>query len=274
MIELPDINYASRIADWIELQVLFSGHSISKNKVASIVSEHSTDYDESKIDSAIQELVRRWYLYGDVKPYTITNNIVSPNFAWRKYPEYTLCLIFSTHGASNSEGGTKLFERLTKSYIDYYYAFESTIFGFPNQISFKEQVHRLAEGCNEKKVDDPTQFDKDRGADIVAWKSFGDNRNCHLYLLVQCAAGGKWRDKKPVPIASWRRYIGWNHLTAVPAIAIAQIVESEKWQNAVDDYGLIIDRARIFRTISSGGYSTEPLLRSEISEWCNGKLSQ
>src|SRR5260221_11676957 len=119
MIELPDTSYVSRIADWIELQILFSGNPISKNKIISIIDNHSGDADEFKIDSAIQELVRRLNLYGNLSPYEIKTNIVTPKFDWRKYPEHTLCLWFSTHGASDAGVGTKLFERLTKSCLDH-----------------------------------------------------------------------------------------------------------------------------------------------------------
>lgn len=273
MIELPDTSYVSRIADWIELQVLFSGKPISKNKIVSIIDNHSGDADEIKIDSAIQELVRRLTLYGIVKPYEIKGNIVIPKFDWERFPELTMCLIFSTHGAADADEGTKLFERLTKECVDYFFNFESLNFGFPAGKSFKVQIDELATLCSEDRGDDPTKFDKDRGVDIVAWKTFGDYRNSHIYFLIQCAAGGKWREKKRIPLPSWRRYISWSHETAIPAIAISQIIESEKWKNAVDDYGVVIDRARLFRMFTASGYKTEISLRKDIHKWCKAKLN-
>ena len=273
MIELPDVSYTSRIADWLELQTIFSGKSLSKNKTISHIEHQVGNVKEEKIDSAFQELLRRLDLYGDTKPYTINNNIIIPEFDWKKYPEYVFCLIFSTHGASDADIGTKLFERLTKECLDHFLGFESIIFGFPSSLSFKKQVDNLANECNEDRGDDPTSFDKDRGVDLVFWKSFNDNRNSHVYVLVQCAAGGKWNTKKQIPLASWRRYISWNHTTTLPALVIAQIIESEKWKNAVDEYGIVIDRARLFRVITSKKFKISSTLKKEIFIWCKSRLN-
>jgi hypothetical protein len=274
MIELPDTNYASKIADWIELYVLYEERAISKNRIVSIIESHSGEVDEAKVDGAIQELVRRLSLYGDTKPYSINKNIITPKFNWRKYPELTLCLLFSTHGAANAKNGTKLFEQLTKSCIDYFLSCKSINFGFPAGVSFKNQLNSLAASCNEERRDNPSPADKDRGIDIVAWKTFNDSRNSNIYLLLQCAAGANWSDKSVLPyVASWRRYINWNSSTTVPAISITQIIETDDWTNAVDQLGFIIDRARLFRTITTKGYKTNPKLKKEITDWCKRKLN-
>jgi hypothetical protein len=274
MIELPDTNYVSKIADWIELYILYEGKNLSKNKVISIIENHTGEADEVKVDSAIQELVRRLTLYGNVKPYTIQNNIVIPNFTWKKYPELTLCLLFSTHGAGKAHKGTKLFEQLTKSCIDFFMKFDSINIGFPAGTSFKSQLDSLAAKCSEGRRDNPSASDKDRGVDIVAWKSFNDSRNSNVYLLLQCAAGANWKDKSILPYKnSWRRYINWNVDTIVPAISITQIIESNDWTNAVDQLGFIIDRARLFRTITADGYKTDTQLKNQILAWCNSKLN-
>jgi hypothetical protein len=272
-LELPDTNNVGRIADWIELQALYTGKQISKNKILSIIENDTGDADENKIDSAIQELIRRLSLYGVVKPYSIKNNIVTPIFKWDRYPELALCLYFSAYGAADADNGTKLFESLTRNCLSHFLKSDSIIFGFPAGISFKSQIDSLAVACNEGRGDNPTPFDKDRGADVVLWKTFGDNRNSQIYLLVQCAAGGKWREKKPIPLASWRRYIHWHPLTTIPAIAITQIVDSEKWTNAVDDYGVVIDRARLFSIINSSGYRVDNSLRADILQWCKSRFN-
>lgn len=272
MIDLPDPNDTSRVADWLELFVLTEDKAISKSKAISLFGKYGGNLEEAKVDGAMQELVRRLTLYGKTSPYTINNNVISPNFGWRRYPEHSLCLIFSLYGAFNSNIGTKLFEQLIKSCLDHFLNAQSIGFGFPSGISFKTQIDSLATKCSENRGDDPTSFDKDRGVDLVLWKSYNDGRNGSVYMLVQCAAGGKWNTKKAVPLPSWRRYISWNLSTTIPAIAITQIVEVDKWANAVDDYGIVIDRARIFRTISSKGYQTDGLLKAEIVRWCKDYL--
>jgi hypothetical protein len=117
-------------------------------------------------------------------------------------------LLFSTHGAGNAQIGTKLFEQLTKSCIDFFMACDSINFGFPSGVSFKDQLDSLASLCNEERRDNPRSADKDRGVDIVACKTFDDSRNSNIYLLLQCAAGANWNDKSVIPyVASWRRLL-------------------------------------------------------------------
>ncbi len=273
MIELPDTTSISRIADWIELYLLVYNKHLSKNKIISLFQRTVTgDFDESLIDGAFTELNRRLFLYGRITPFEIKGNIAIPHFTWRKFPQHTMCVIFSTYGAANSDGGTKLFERLAESCLNHYLGSKSTLFGFPSNLSFTEQVDNFAKLCFEKREDDPAPFDKDRGLDIIAWKSFDDRRKSQFYYLVQCAAGGWWRDKKPIPINSWRRYIAWNNDTTIPIMAITQIVEAEKWQNAIDDYGVIVDRARFYRTITSSSYKMNASLKTTIKNWCQRKI--
>ncbi len=274
MIALPDTVDVSRIADWIELYILTQNKSISKSSITTILEEQLDEVEETKIDSSLQELKRRLSLYGDIAPFEIKNNSIKPNFDWEKYPEYAFCLYFSTYGSHNELAGAILFERLTKCCFEYFLNCQTFHFGFPTGNTFKSNLDNLANMCKEKRCDDPQPFDKDRGIDIVAWKSFGDSRNSSFYILVQCATGGNWIGKSSLPFkSSWRRFISWNDITVLPAISITQIVDVDKWTNAVDNLGFIVDRARLYRTITTNGYSTEPGLKDEIISWCQTKIA-
>jgi hypothetical protein len=275
MIEVPpalkDIN---RLSDWIELYVLSEKRAISKSKIVSILENNFVEADEDKVDSALAELTRRLALYGKVKPYDISGNIISPKFDWKKYPEHTLCLYYSTYGAGNPDKGTKLFEQLTKVCIEKELRCKSILFGFPATVSFKAQLDTFAYMIREHRDEDPDPDDKDRGVDIIARKEFDDQRSNVFLLFIQCAAGKHWSDKKPVAITSYRRFLSFNYEVAIPSLSITQIISINEWRKATDDYGLIFDRARLFRMFTSSTYPIKGQLKTQITNWCKSRLSK
>lgn len=279
MIPLPDTNDINRIADWIELYVLSENKPISKSKILSVLEDCSVSIDEETIDSSILELLRRLTLYGTVKPYRIKNNVITPKFNWKKYPEFTLCLYYSTYGAGKNvkgkpaDKGRKLFEEITKVCIESHLHCKSFMFGFPSTHSFKIQLDTFAKLVRENRYEDPNPNDKDRGVDLVAWKEFDNIRNNAVLFFIQCAAGKNWDEKKPVAIESYRSYFNFNSKAVISSLSITQVIAIDEWNNATNDYGIIIDRARIFRAITSKNYSITVSVKNKIKEWCKAKLN-
>ena len=102
---------------------------------------------------------------------------------------------------------------------------------------------------------------------------FLDKRNGQLIVLMQCAAGWHWIKKKPIPLPAWGHFIHWNPNTTIQSIAIAEVVELTKWQNTVDEYGIIFDRARIVRCLYADKSKLDAELRKEIIDWCKSQLN-
>lgn len=272
MIDVPSVRDINRIADWIELYVLSEGKSISKSKILSILENNSADVGEEDIDSAISELNRRLYLYGVVKPYEINGNIITRTFDWKKYPEHTLCVYYSTFGAGNPDRGTKLFEQITKLYLEKELNYKSALFGFPIGSSFKTQLDSFANEIRENRYDNPNPHDKDRGVDIIAWKEFDNIRPNVILLFIQCAAGKHWNEKKQISLDSFRSFFSYTREATIKSLAITQIIDISDWRNATADYGLVIDRARLFRMITSPKNKTTVKLKNQIIDWCKTKL--
>lgn len=272
MIDVPSIRDINRIADWIELYVLAEGKSISKSKILTILESNSADVTEEDIDSAILELKRRLDLYGKVKPYEISGNIITRTFGWRKYPAHTLCVYYSTYGAGNPDKGTRLFEQITKLYLEKELSCKSFSFGFPSGNPFRLQLDNFAMLIREIRNEDPNPTDRDRGVDIIAWKEFDNIRSNVILLFIQCAAGKHWNEKKDIPLDSFRRFFSFTQKATIKSLAITQIIAISDWRNAIDDYGLIIDRARLFRMIASPKNKTTAKLKIQITEWCKTKL--
>lgn len=275
----PSSNHIDRVADWIELFTIASNKEISKSKILALLEAEDVNIAEEDIDSAIGELSRRLDLYGDVKPFKIVGNRVLPNFDWRKYPELTLCLYYSTYGVGKlkkghkSDAGTKLFEHITKSCLDNFLNTNSYLFGFPASKSFKDQLDEFANLINAKRDEDPGPHDKDRDVDVVVYKKLDDTRSNSILLFVQCAAGKNWDEKKAVAIESYRRFVSFNQNTTIPSLATTQVISISDWRNACDDYGVIVDRARLFRISSSQRNVISKKLKNEIQDWFKTKLN-
>ena len=91
-------------------------------------------------------------------------------------PELMMCLIFSIRGVivkKNDNDGTKLFEILSKYAIEGYIMGEAEVIGFPNKDRLSEQIENLSKKMNEIKGSrTPLPKDKDKGVDIIAWKTY------------------------------------------------------------------------------------------------------
>ena len=90
---------------------------------------------------------------------------------------------------------------------------------------------------------------------------------------MQCAAGRTWEKKKQIPLNTWVQYIHWNFHTTIPCMALTEIVDRRRWQNRVDDYGIIFDRSRIYSNIYNGAFIINAELREAVIEWCDNNLN-
>jgi len=147
-------------------------------------------------------------------------------------------------------------------------------FGYPrpDRSTFLEAISQFTTsfGIGEPKTQHfPSSLrkEKDEGIDVIAWRSFADQRPGQLLLLGQVASGNNWLDK-PVQKAVGR-FLDWfiTHPSRfyLPAIFIPFVqhhvfepVKSVAYEPAVRDYcrrteidfGLVVDRLRIVELIA------------------------
>jgi len=276
----------NQIADYLELYVLFKNKPLSKSQIMNILEnagiistaegeerEYIETIAEGIVDSTLNELERRQILFGDDTPFSIENNRIIPQINWKNYPELIMCLIFSIKGVEKKRGrddGTKLFEKVSKEVAKHYLNGDAELIGFPNKISLKKQIDKLAEKMNERiglKI--PKSTDKDCGVDIIAWKSHNDKRSNQIVLLLQCGAGIHVFKKREIPEKKWKDFINWS-ADFCKGIIIPIIVKEDDW-DSVREYNLIFDRIRIHKILKSKGYQTQ--LKDELINWCINKLN-
>lgn len=280
MIVTPPItNNIHRIADWIELYLLVVNSKLSKSKIITVLENSNVNIEEQDVDSIFSELERRQYLYGNFKPYEISGTNISPILNWMKMPEFTLCLYYSTYGVGKifkggkRDMGTRLFEDITKYCLEKHFSTFGFGFGFPSKLSFKNQLDLFANKINEIRIENPNPHDKDRDVDLIICKQFDEQRNNCILIFVQCAAGKNWDEKKPVAVESYRRYFSFSNKAVVSSIAITQVVSIEDWKNACDDYGIVLDRARLYRMFSSKSSSLSKSLKLRALKWFKSRMN-
>jgi hypothetical protein len=274
MIDLPDTNSIYSMADFIELSVIYGNKPMSKAKIASLLQSYVTDLQADTVDSVIGELERRYHLYGDSTPFAINGDRIGPVVKWEKTPELLMCLIFSLNGVRKKKGiddGTKLFERISNEAVKLYLGGEAEVIGFPNENKLIKQIAAIAEKTSESIGHrKPNPKDKDKGVDIIAWKTHGDNRPNQIVLLLQCGAGIHVSNKKPISIQAWHEFMHWS-ATPIQGIMIPRIVSSEELTELRDDYNLIFDRVRICKAVYKKPlYDTT--LRKQILNWCKSNI--
>lgn len=275
MIELPDLTSIERIADWIELFVICKNKPLSKARIYSLLNNGGEDMDDDRLDSIISELIRRSDLYGDASPFEVDGKCIKSRIRWDQKPELVMCLIFSILGVRKKKGkddGTKLFERLSNEAAMSYLNGPAEVIGFPSKNRLTTQINNISiKTCEKAGSRCPLPRDKDKGVDIIAWKPHGDKRPNQIILLLQCAAGVNFEQKKSISLAAWQEFINWA-VKPVHGIMIPSIPSNDEWIQIRDDYNMIFDRVRIFRAIYSSTFYDKKL-KKDIFNWCKANLN-
>lgn len=269
MYSIPDPGSTENVSDWAEFYLVSQKEELSRAELSSFIEGSSgSEPPDEFINSVWLELESREALYGENPPYCVQRGLLQPNIDWEEYPEYMTCLIFALEGnpIESLKSGV-LFERITNEAVGSFLGGESIVVGFPN---IKEVVD-IATALGEKFASDPPWYRKDRDLDVVAWKPFGDQRASQVIILIQCAAGRNWTEKKPVSLGAWRKYIHFA-CTPIKGFSIPVIISDKvRLEDVSTDLGLIIDRARIYRNMIEGALK-DSSLRKDLKEWCTIRL--
>lgn len=258
------------VADWIELYVNYNKKNLSKSTIRRLTEESLGDCDEGFIDSILGELETRENYYGKNKPFRLNDGKVIYLNKFNNDLIYRMCLILSMFGIEKrGDSITQSFEIISGNVVKNYIDGDLIIAGFPNNKSLNELLVDFCSQSFEIKGNrEPFKTDKDRGVDLICWKSFDDCRSNQIVLLIQCAAGKNWDNKKPVPTITWNNYINF-HFHPIVGFTVPHIIKKNNWNNRGEEYGILFDRGRICQYYSHGNTEVE----SEIDIWCNNYLN-
>ena len=260
-----------REIDWLELNLLRTGEGISKSLITTLANDYFDESDlEREVDGWLRELEHRNSLYS--KPfYKVENNKIIPLVTWQEIPEYYLCVYYSFFGASDNTNGTKLFEKISaqslKNFID---GIVYTL-GFPEGKGLNDYLDEFVGLCFEKRGILANSDYKDDGVDVIGLKLFNDNRGANIYVLLQCAAGVHWKQKDPINIGRWNKYILWYQECIVSSISTVNYVDKRSWEKQSSKFGMLIDRVRIYNSLYK--YDVEHALRAETISWAEQTIN-
>ena len=261
----------SDVANWAEFYICASQTSLSKSELSSFIEGSSgSEPNPEFIDDVWQELAFRENLYGSQPPYSVENREVLCKIDWTVSPEYLVCVILSIDGAAENSSATgKLFEKISCEAVKSYMGGDAIIYGFPQ----KQTLEEIATLLNERFNYNPSSNFKDRGVDIIAWKSFGDDRKSQIVGLFQCAAGYNWKKKLlEVPIDAWKSYIIWSSTLPFKGFVLPVVIEEDIFHETTLTGGVMIDRPRLYRYTQNISARNENL-KTELVEWCKAKVS-
>ena len=315
MYDLPEvgIDELDVLADWLELCALGDpSRTFSKTWVADVARDagllgngpeggfpgddaYQEPYDLSEEDSVAsftdelwRNLAARSAVVGQSSYcYDLTGDMFSlRSAAWQNVPIHTLMLLcdvgrrYSLQWDSDETG--ELFEVAVAAAAGRLFGGHSVRFGWKIEPGWptpiEDRVRLLSEELGLQTEDltaklDPN--DKDRGLDVAARLSFGDNDPGSITFLIQCATGKYWRDKRGEPsITAWSDLLQWNS-TLVRAIAVPwRLEEPYDYLRTFRDFGgaIVLDRLRLLA--AGAEHLVAAGRRRQILRWCESGLSE
>ncbi len=272
-----------RLADWAELQILYSGGTgialeaiRTETDVEGILEDNdhidiptmASELSERRIAEMVREIKRRAAYGGKGYPFRISRSRIELRPGIHRWTPYAFCLMVSDRDYWNSgDPASRMFEHVASSALRSYLQGATIVFGAPRDAPeqhIKTALRRLAERTGDTLVSvfqvRPT--DKDLGLDVVGWKNFDDLQTSKILVYMQCATGDDWiRKRGDLDIGSggiWNRIISWT-TPPVKAMAIPYIVPpGDAWNRATPGL-LLMDRLRICsvlpaRSVSVGDF--------------------
>lgn len=260
-----------REIEWIELNLLRTGETISKSLIISLASDYFEENEiEKEVDGWIRELVFRNSMYSK-SYFEVNQNKIIPLCTWQEIPEYYLCVYYSYFGAKDDTNGTKLFEKISALSLKNFIGGDVYSLGFPEGKGLNDYLDEFVKYCFEIRGRPANGDYKDDGVDVIGFKLFNDFRSANLYILQQCAAGIHWRTKKKIEYNRWTNYIFWYPECIILSIATVDYVSQREWEKRNSSFGMLIDRIRIYNTLYKE--EIEQIVRDEVLLWAKPTIS-
>lgn len=270
--------------DWWIGSVLFFQNPISKSDAVDFLTENliyeDQDFCFTFIDIAIEKI--RLFLSSSLtQSISIFNDSISPAMDWEDDPILSFCLLASFRsiypqwskqnaGDYNTQG--YLWERISQHALS---------------TRFKDwKFHKTGKSATEKKIPfsviaaniaenlstvtgDLNTWDHPRvnelGLDLYGYMDYGDNRIKSPVLLVQCATGDNWQEKRKTPdLDIWKEVIKFS-AEPLRGMAIPFLIEDPLFkQSTTIIKGPLFERSRI---LASSREALPVGLKDEVLNW-------
>lgn len=302
------------VADWVELiGLLAEDGTISQSKVADVLLDSGLygvspsevfPGDEGTIeeedltgdDAAFRFVERVWThlalrqsLLGEIYPFRVEFDILKriPS-TWSDVPSFTQVLLTALTARYreeliverlNSMSFRQLFEKVAQAAALGLFGGPASRFGVPRETGWptevNERVGRFAEELGLSVLQgDLETTSGDRTLDVAVRVEVGGDPVGALILLMQCATGRHWREKRGEPtLEEWRNVLMWKG-KIVRSVAVPWWFESsgeyDRYFRYFDE-ALVLDRRRLL-----AGRPDEYLandVKDMVLEWCQAQIA-
>jgi hypothetical protein len=299
----PTERDVAKLADWLELETLYSGEDSLSFEVlraqitidgtlAEEWSDEETKWggidDESEdletgiriellVTETIAEIDRRDAMLGEAYPFKRRSRVLNVKRDYAKCIPYIFCLLVADREcySPSDTGATRLFEHLVVEAIAEYMGGRAIRFGSPRDTmasGISDAINELSKLIGDEQIFQypVNDTDKDLGLDVVGWQDFPDKRISKLEVFVQCATGENWESKRgECNLHLWQSILCCSN-ERIRGLAIPYVVaDEEEWKRSCWDL-LFLDRLRISSVIG-----TKVLVKSKIwIDWCEGRIKE
>lgn len=284
----------SVLCDWIEASILFNDDEISTTDVVDVLIENQI-YD--KQDFANERVEQAWSVLADRIAYmqgplgiTVSKNRIVRQQSWARFPAYGFCMALACSALypkwasawdtpASEQGG--YFEELAAE------SFSTTLGGWkvrrlgwaPNSpVKLRDVIYDIIAELNAKEgaelhmhVD---QHTNELGLDLLAYQSYGDAHASLPILLIQCASGKNWVDKRQSPdLTIWNAIVSFGSRPVrgfVMPFAFADQIEFRREATSVD--GVFVDRNRLLGAFPRNAGKVSIRLNRKLSAWTRAQI--
>jgi hypothetical protein len=299
----PTEQDVAKLADWLELETLYSGEdslsfevlrayittdgTLAEERPKEEAEETGTDDESEGLDigiriellvtEAIGEIDRREAMLGEAYPFKRSGRVLSIRKDYAKCTPYIFCLLVADreYYSPSDTGATRLFEHLVVEAITEYMGGRAIRFGSPRDTmasGISDAINELSELIGDEEI---CQYpindtDKDLGLDVVGWHDFPDERISKLEVFVQCATGENWESKRgECNLHEWQSILCCSN-ERIRGLAIPYVIADEReWRRSCWDL-LFLDRLRISSVIG-----IKSLEKSKMwIDWCEERIGE
>lgn len=279
------------LCDWVESSVLFAVDDLSKSDVVDVLVEEEAYADQELATARVDEIwgVLEWRFQSVGTPLGIRvgRRSITRRHEWRRFPAYAFCLSlasaknYSAMPRRNYALQGEIFEDIALL------AIRRTLPGWTvRKVGWSPTDPVAIAGAVAQMIRDLREIDgaeqevhlreqvKDLGLDILAFYPFADEYASLPVILLQCASGADWEDKRSTPdLHVWKKVISF---TSSPlrgmAIPYAFAEPMELRRKATPINGVFLERYRLLRAFQ--GLTVPRDLNARISAWVEDLLPQ
>lgn len=283
------------ICDWIEASLLFERDRLSKSDVIDCLLENGIykeqDFAKLLVDDAWKVVGDRFTLLGNPLGIRVGRESISKSGEWTDYPAYSFCMALSCsqlypswEAGCSDEFSTQglLFERLSfESFTQLLPGWELKLIGWSpqNPGKLKDTVHEIISYLKEHPGSEldvhVSSYANEMGLDLLAYYSYKDQHANSLTMMVQCASGKNWKEKKRTPdLALWNKVVNFNSPPAKAFVMPFSFADRQSFRKeTVSVQGMFIDRYRLLNPTGRSVDWVSKEVNDDLLDWLWPRVS-